>query len=53
MALAQRDRLGHVDFVEGGEHRGGVLRRLQPLGDAPPQAGHAHAHLVFPGGGSG
>ena len=47
MALAQRHRLGHVDLVEGRQHRGGVLRRLQALGDAPPQTGHAHADLAL------
>ncbi len=53
MALAQGDRLGHVDLVEGRQHRGGVLCRLQPFGDAPPQPGHAHADLALAGGRSG
>ena len=45
--LAQRDRLAHVDFVERGQHRGGVLCRLQPLGDPASQPAHAHPHFTF------
>ena len=33
----------HVDLVEGGEHRGGVLRFLQPPRDGLAQLGHPHA----------
>src|SRR5262245_34114016 len=53
MTLAQRDRLAHIDLVEGRQHRGGVLRRLQPLGDPPPQAAHAHPHFALADGGNG
>src|SRR5260370_8557496 len=52
MVFAQRHRLAHIDLVEGGQHRRGVLRRLQPLGDPPPEAAHPHSHLTFADGGS-
>jgi hypothetical protein len=48
--LAQCDRLAHIDFVEGGQYRRGVLRRFQPLGDAPPQPRHPHPHLALADG---
>ena len=36
----QRHHRRHVHLVEGGQHRGGVLRLLQPRGDGAAQAGH-------------
>ena len=36
----------HVHLVEGGQHRGGVLRFLQPQRDGPAQAGHLHPLLA-------
>ena len=45
-ALAHLHHGGHIDLVEGGQHRGGVLRLDQALRDglAPPR--HAHALLA-------
>ena len=42
---ARLDDVGHVDVVEGGEQRSGVLRFLEPLGDRLAQAGHLDALL--------
>ena len=42
----QRHQRRHVDLVEGGQHRRGVLRLLQALGDALAQARHAHPLLA-------
>ena len=36
----------HVDFVEGGQHRGRVFRLQQTLGHALAQAGHWHAFFA-------
>ena len=52
-ALAQRDRLAHVDFIEGGQHCRGVLRRLKALGDPPSQARHPHPNLALRRGSGG
>src|SRR5260370_8360305 len=52
MVFAQRHRLAHIDLVEGGQHRRGVLRRLQPLGDPPPEAANSSSHLTITVGGS-
>ena len=38
IALAQRHDRAHIHLVEGGQHGGGVLRLLEPLGDALAQA---------------
>jgi hypothetical protein len=43
---AQRHRRRHVHLVEGGQHRGGVLRLLQPRRDGAAQAGHLHPLLA-------
>jgi hypothetical protein len=45
VALAQRHHRGHVDFVEGAEHRGGALRFHEPLGDGGAPLRHPHAFL--------
>jgi hypothetical protein len=50
VTLAQRDRLAHIDLVEGRQHRGGVLRRFKTLGDPAPQPAHPHVNLAFIGG---
>ena len=42
-AFAQGHGRGHVDFIEGGQDRGGVLGLDQALGDALAQGGHALA----------
>ena len=36
----------HIHVVERGEHGGGVLRFLQPLGDGLAKPRHAHALLA-------
>ncbi len=36
----------HVDFVEGGQHRGAVLRFQQTLGNALTQTRHRHAFFA-------
>ena len=46
IALAQRHHLAHVDFVEGREDRGGLLRLDQALGDGPAQRRHRHDALA-------
>ena len=44
----------HVDVVEGGEHRGGVLRLLEAAGDGLAQARHPHPFLAaLAGAGAG
>ena len=54
VAGARRHHRGHVDVVERRQHRGGVLRFLEALGDGLAQARHADALLApFPGGGRG
>ena len=45
--LAQGDHPRHVDLVEGGEKRRGVLRLHQPLRHPTAQRSHLH-HLFFP-----
>ena len=40
VGLARLDHRGHVDVVEGGQHRRGVLRFLEAPGDRLAQAGH-------------
>ena len=43
VALADRHDAGHVDLVEGREHRGGALRFDEALGDRGAALRHAHA----------
>ena len=43
VALAQRHHRGHVDLVEGREHRRGALRLDEPPGDRGAALRHAHA----------
>ena len=43
--VVQLDHRLHVDFVEGGQDRGVLLRLQQPLGDARADARHRHALL--------
>ena len=43
---AQRHDMAHVDFVEGRELGGGVLRFLQAQRDGLAQPGHRHAFLA-------
>ena len=50
--LAQRHHRGHVDFVEGAEHRRGALRLDQPLGDGRAPLRHAHALFGAVAGGT-
>src|SRR5579859_5573126 len=50
--LADRQDRGHVHLVEGGQHGGGVLGFLEPLGDALTQARHPHALLARAGAGT-
>ncbi len=44
---AQCHDVAHVDFVEGRELGGGVLRFLQAQRDGAAQAGHRHALLAI------
>ena len=48
-ARAHLDDRRHVDLVEGRQHGRGVLRFLEPFGDAPAQPGHRHALLARAG----
>ena len=47
--LAQLHDGGHVHFVEGGQHGGGVLGLLEPPRDGLAQARHLHALLALGG----
>src|SRR3546814_1002647 len=49
----RRDHRRHVDVVERGEHRRGVLRFLEALGDRLAHARHAYAFFLAPGRGGG
>ena len=40
---AQRHDVGHVDLVEGRQHRGGILHILEPPRDGLAQTRHLHA----------
>ena len=44
--LPELHHRAHIHVVERGEHGGGVLRLLQPLGDGQAQPRHAHALLA-------
>ena len=46
VGTAERHQRGHVDLVEGGQHRRRVLRRLQARGDDLTQLRHRHAFLA-------
>src|SRR5205823_9004012 len=54
-ALAHAHHRGHVDLVEGRQHRGGLLRLHQPPRDRLAAAGHPDALLraARDGGGGG
>jgi hypothetical protein len=47
--LAELHDGGHVDFVEGGQGGGGVLRLLQALGDAEAHAVHLDLYMLLVG----
>ena len=53
LGCATPSRRRHVDFVEGGEDGGGVLRILEALGDGLAQLGHADAFFAAPSGRNG
>ena len=44
--FARRHDVGHVDFVECGQHRGRVLRLFETFSDPLAQTGHLHAFLA-------
>ena len=46
VAGAHRHHLGHVDLVEGGQHRGGVLRVLEAARDRLAKLRHPHPLLA-------
>ena len=40
--VPERDEIRHIDFLEGSEHRCGILGILQALGNSLPHTGELH-----------